>query len=326
MARIARVDAAGAAYHVMVRGIERRQIFLGEEDRRDFVARLERLLPEEGWRCFAWVLMPNHVHLVLQGSWGGLSRLMARLGTGYALGFNRRHQRSGYLFQNRFKSRVVEDDADLMGLVVYAHRNPLVAGIVASAAELERFPWCGHGALVGSTPPRCFEAVRACLSLFGEDPALARRRLRAWTEGSEPERELGQSTSLERFSRPGAAASDEQQQETAACRPAGPPWHRRSGPDAQQDLERLFVTISEHFQISVCELRSRWGSRQAAQARAIAIHLAVDELGLQGRTVAAAFDLTPGAVSHARRRGRSAALGLNRSELLAHLHPNPTKD
>ena len=105
MARIARIDAAGAAHHVMVRGIERRQIFLDGEDRRDFVARLERLLPEEGWSGFAWVLMPNHVHLVLQGCAGGLSRLMARLDTGYAVSFNRRHQRSGYVFQNRFKSR-----------------------------------------------------------------------------------------------------------------------------------------------------------------------------------------------------------------------------
>jgi REP element-mobilizing transposase RayT len=309
----------------MIRGIERRQIFLGEEDRRDFVARLERLLPEEGWRSFAWALMPNHVHLVVQGCAGGLSRLMARLNTGYALGFNRRHQRSGYLFQNRFKSRVVEDDADLMGLVIYAHRNPLVAGIVASTAELERFPWCGHGALVGSAPPRCFEAVRACLSLFAEDPVLARRRVRARTAGSEPARDRGPISSLERFSRPSAAASDAQQQETGACRPADLPLRRRSGPDAQQDFERLIVTVAERLQISLRELRSPWGSRQAAQARAIAIHLAIDELGLQGRTVAAALDLTPAAVSQARRRGRSTALEASRSELLAHLRSNQKK-
>jgi REP element-mobilizing transposase RayT len=181
----------------MVRGIERRRIFLGEEDRRDFVARLERVLPEEGWRSFAWALMPNHVHLVLQGSAGGLSRLMARLNTGYAKGFNRRHRRSGYLFQNRFKSRAIEDDADLMNLVIYAHRNPLVAGIVASAAELERFPWCGHGALVGSAPPRGFEAVRACLSLFADDPVVARSRVRAQTEGPEPESNLEAIASVE---------------------------------------------------------------------------------------------------------------------------------
>jgi len=325
VARIARVDAAGAAHHVMVRGIERRQIFLGDEDRRGFVARLERLLPEEGWRSFAWVLMPNHVHLVLQGCAGGLSRLMARLNTGYAVSFNRRHQRSGYVFQNRFKSRVVEHDADLMGLVIYIHRNPLVAGIVTSTAELERFPWCGHGALVGSAPPRRFEAVRACLSLFADDPALARRRVRARTEGSEAESNWEAGASVETVPGPGAAPSAIRQRDKDARRPAVLPRRRRSGPDAQRDLERLIAAVSEHFRVSLPQLRSPWGSRQAARARAIAIYLAVDELGLQGRTIAAALNLTPAAVSQACRRGQSAAVELDRSGLLAHLRPNQTK-
>jgi REP element-mobilizing transposase RayT len=325
VARTARVDAAEAAHHVMIKGIERREIFLGDEDRRDFVARLERLLPEEGWRCFAWALMPNHVHLVLQSSCGGLSRLMARLDTGYALGFNRRHQRSGYLFQNRFKSRVVEDDADLMGLVIYAHRNPLVAGIVASTTELERFPWCGHGALVGSAPPRRFEAVRACLSLFAEDTALARRRVRAWMEGGEPESDRRAITSLETSSGGGAVTLDEPQQRTRRRPPADPPQRRRSGSDAQQDLEQLLGMLSEHFQIPLHALRSRWGSRQAAEARAIAIYLAIDQLNLQGRTVAAALNLSPAAVSQARRRGRSALLQTNRSDLLSQLRPRPAR-
>jgi REP element-mobilizing transposase RayT len=309
----------------MIRGIERRPIFISEKDRRDFVTRLERLLPEEGWRCFAWALMPNHVHLVMQGSCGRLSRLMARLGTGYALGFNRRHRRSGYLFQNRFKSRLVEDDADLMRLVVYTHRNPLTAGIVASAAELQRFPWCGHGALVGSRPPRLFEAVRACLSLFADDPELARRHVRAWTEAGQPERDRGDSSSLETIPGPDAMAPGERHRETRAPRPADPPRRRRSRPDALQDLEQLLVTLSEHFQIPLCELRSKWGSRRAAQARAIAIHLAIDELGLQGQTVAAALNLSPAAVSQARRRGRSALLEADRSQPPAQLLSPRTK-
>ena len=103
MARVARVVGGGVAQHVMVRGIERRRIFRDDLDRRDFVARLDRILPEEGWSCFAWALMPNHVHMVMQGSGRNLSRVMARLGTGYARGFNARHGRSGHLFQNRFK-------------------------------------------------------------------------------------------------------------------------------------------------------------------------------------------------------------------------------
>ncbi len=175
MARAPRLDAPGAAHHVMVRGIEGRRIFLGDDDRRDFVKRLDRLLPAEQWRCFAWALLPNHVHLVLQGARGGLSRLMARLNTGYARSFNLRHARTGYLFQNRFKSRLLEDEQDLMGLVLYVHRNPLGAGLVDSIEALERDPWCGHGALVGIRPPRLFESVTAALALFADRTEEARR-------------------------------------------------------------------------------------------------------------------------------------------------------
>ncbi|MBW1688614.1 MAG: transposase, partial [Deltaproteobacteria bacterium] len=125
MPRGPRIDAAGAAQHVIVRGIEGRRIFRDDADREDFVERLERLLPELGFLCYAWAFVPNHAHLVLQTGPVPLSRLMARLLTGYARRFNERHERSGHLFQNRFRSRVIEDDSDLLGVVLYVHRNPL---------------------------------------------------------------------------------------------------------------------------------------------------------------------------------------------------------
>ena len=149
MPRGPRVDAAGAVHHVMLRGIERRQIFLDARDHEDFLRRLDHLIPELGFRCFAWVLMPNHVHLALQTGPVPLPRLMARLGTGYAGYFNRRHDRVGHLFQNRYKSRLVADERDLLGVVLYVHRNPLRAGLVASMEALGRLDWCGHGALSG---------------------------------------------------------------------------------------------------------------------------------------------------------------------------------
>jgi REP element-mobilizing transposase RayT len=149
MARRPRDDAPGAAHHVMLRGIERSPIFLDDADREDFLRRLARLITELGFLCFAWVLMPNHVHLVIRSGPVRISRLMARLGTGYARYFNERHERVGHLFQNRFRSRRAIDDADLMGLVLYVTRNPLEAGLVADPLELERFPWCALGALMG---------------------------------------------------------------------------------------------------------------------------------------------------------------------------------
>lgn len=178
MPRGPRIDAPGAAHHVIVRGIERRRIFEDERDYREFCRRLDLLIPDLGFHCFGWVLMPNHVHLALRTGAVPLSRLMARLGTGYASYFNRRHGRVGHLVQNRFKSRLVWDDSDLLGLVLYIHRNPLRARLVPDTDALERFAWSGHGALAGKRPARPFEATNATLRLLAEEPGQARRRLR----------------------------------------------------------------------------------------------------------------------------------------------------
>ncbi len=95
MPRTARRDWPGAFHHVWSRGIERRSIFVDDVDRRFFVDQLERLVLECGIHCYAWVLMPNHLHLALQVGLGRLSEFMARLGTLYAVYFNRRHHRVG---------------------------------------------------------------------------------------------------------------------------------------------------------------------------------------------------------------------------------------
>ena len=180
MPRGPRDDAPGVAHHVMVRGIERRSLFADDADRSELLRRLSILVPELGFRCFAWALMPNHFHLVVRSGPVRVSRLMARLGTGYARYFNRRHDRVGHLLQNRFRSRRVVDDADLIGLVVYVSRNPLEGGLVMDPGALERFRWCSAGALMGWRRPHPFEAVAETLALFDDDRARARVRLRAW--------------------------------------------------------------------------------------------------------------------------------------------------
>lgn len=103
MPRQSRLDIPGLLQHVIVRGIERTDIFLDDEDRSRFIARFGKLLVETGTDCFAWALIPNHYHLLLRCNRLELSRFTRRLLTGYAVTFNRRHARSGHLFQNRYK-------------------------------------------------------------------------------------------------------------------------------------------------------------------------------------------------------------------------------
>ena len=149
----------GCLHHVMVRGIERTTLFRDDRDRADFVARLAALVGEAGLTVYAWALLPNHAHLLVRTGRRPLPRVMRALLTGYAGAFNRRHHRVGHLFQNRYKSIVVEAEPYLLELVRYLHLNPLRAQAVPSLPALDRFPWTGTvpcsepSRARGKTPP-----------------------------------------------------------------------------------------------------------------------------------------------------------------------------
>jgi len=107
MPRQARLDAPpGTLHHVIIRGIERKEIVKADHDRQNFVYRMVTIALETGTLIYAWTLMTNHAHLFffLRSSSSGISRYMRRLLSGYAISYNRRHRRHGHLFQNRYKS------------------------------------------------------------------------------------------------------------------------------------------------------------------------------------------------------------------------------
>ena len=182
MPRSARLDIPNLLQHVIVRGIERRDIFLNDDDRQDFVQRYQTLLEEKDVECFAWSLMSNHFHLLLRPTRTPLSTFMRRLLTGYAVTFNLRHNRSGHLFQNRYKSLVCDEDSYLLELVRYIHLNPLRAGMVADLNDLDRFPWSGHSVLLGKCSLQG-QAVDEVLRYFGKSVSSARRSYKAFIAG-----------------------------------------------------------------------------------------------------------------------------------------------
>jgi REP element-mobilizing transposase RayT len=176
MPRLARLDIAGLLQHVIVRGIERRDIFNDDHDRQLFFDRFAKLLSETGVRCYAWALLSNHFHLLLMPTSTALSSFMRRLLTGYAVSFNRHNNRSGYLFQNRYKSIVCEEEAYLLELVRYIHLNPLRAGMVKNLEELDQYPWGGHAVLLGN---RIFagQETEAVLDRFGQKLGTSRKAI-----------------------------------------------------------------------------------------------------------------------------------------------------
>ncbi len=167
MPRLARLDAPGVLHHVMGRGIEKRKIFLNDEDREDFISRLADLAGTQAMKIYAWALLPNHFHLLCKTQNRPLASSMRKLLTGYVVNFNRRHKRQGHLFQNRYKSIVCQEENYLRELVRYIHLNLLRAGLVKDLQELNRSPWSGHSVLNGKTK-REWQDVGYVLSFFGE--------------------------------------------------------------------------------------------------------------------------------------------------------------
>ena len=149
MPRQARLDAPGILQHVMIRGIDKQRVVNDEKDRHNFISRMGELALETGTRMYAWALMSNHIHILLRTGSMGLPKYMRRLLTGYAITYNHRHARHGYLFQDRYKSIVCDEDAYFLELVRYIHLNPLRAKLVKDVAELDRYPWCGHSVVMG---------------------------------------------------------------------------------------------------------------------------------------------------------------------------------
>src|SRR5210317_23692 len=165
MPRQARIDAPGALHHIIIRGIERKAIFKDNADRTNFLKRLSRIVLETETVCYAWVLMTNHVHLLLKTGLAPIATVMRRLLTGYAVSFNRRHRRHGQLFQNRYKSIICQEDIYLKELVRYIHLNPLRAGIVKNISELNKYTYNGHGVLLGNKK-RAWQDTQYFLGFF----------------------------------------------------------------------------------------------------------------------------------------------------------------
>ena len=166
MPRQARLDIPGALHHIMVRGIDKTNIFRDNEDKARFLERLGLTVSEGKCTVYAWVLMDNHVHILFKSGKQGISAVMRKLLTWYAQYFNRKHRRTGHLFENRYKSILCDQDNYLLALIRYIHLNPIRANIVTTVEQLDSYPWSGHRTLIGKAKHPWMD-VDYALSEFG---------------------------------------------------------------------------------------------------------------------------------------------------------------
>ncbi len=140
MGRVARQKSETGIYHVMMRGIDKRNIFLDEEEYSAFLKYLKRAQERTGCTIYAFCLMTNHVHLLLKTE-GMIGDVIKRVAVGYAQYHNIKNGRTGHLFQNRFKSEVVETNEYFLTVLRYIHQNPIKAGLVQ---EMKHYKWSSY--------------------------------------------------------------------------------------------------------------------------------------------------------------------------------------
>ncbi len=327
MPRKARIDAPGALHHIIIRGIERKAIFKDNADRANFIERLGRIISETETRCYAWVLMTNHVHLLLKTGRSPIATVMRRLLTGYAVSFNRRHRRHGQLFQNRYKSFLCEEDVYLKELVRYIHLNPLRAKIVKDLKALKKYRWCGHCALMGKVEAG-FQDTVYVLRLFGQSTRQARRAYGSFVskgvkQGRRPDlvgggllRSVGGWAELKGFRDIGVRIKgDERLLGTSD-------FVERVLKQADEQLEekyRLQVSVislqafiekvAQFYKIDPENLKSASKERPVTKARRVLCYIAVRKLGYKCSDVSKIVGISAGTVS------KAAGLGSKLSQI-----------
>ncbi|RPH52078.1 MAG: transposase [Desulfobacteraceae bacterium] len=314
MPRLGRLDAPGVLHHVMGRGIEKRKIFLGDEDRNDFIDRLSALVQKGAIEIYAWVLMPNHFHILCKSKNLPLASSMRKLLTGYVVNYNKRHRRYGHLFQNRYKSIVCQEDAYLKELVRYIHLNLLRAGLVNDLKELDRNPWSGHSALVGKIK-REWQNTEYVLSYFGGTRNAKKNYSQYINEGIDQGRRAelvggglirsmgGWSAVLASRRRGGREIADQRilgdgdfvKTVISGLDDLVKKNLRLSG--QRIDIKALAEKISERYNISIGELLSGSRRREVVKARCAISLIGVRELGYSGADVARYLGVTNSCVT-----------------------------
>lgn len=166
MPRNARQISGTGIYHIIVRGINRQTIFFEDDDYQKYIDTIRRFIANGDANVLGYCLMSNHLHLLIQDNNIAISKIMKQIGTSYAYWYNCKYERSGHVFQDRFKSENIEDDSYLITVIRYIHQNPVKAGIVTKA---ENYIWSSCRVYYGEKEyPPGLTQTSLILGMFGE--------------------------------------------------------------------------------------------------------------------------------------------------------------
>ena len=271
MARRPRVFAPGLLYHVVARGNQRQPTFLTDLDYQAYLVRLATYRTRYGVTLYAYCLMPNHVHLLLQTSEPPLSKFMQGVQQSYTQRFNRVYGKVGHLFQSRYKAIVCDRDEYLAALVRYIHLNPVRARLVD---DPDGYPYSGHRAYLRGDGARLVDPGPV-LHMLGGRAAYRRFVLAGIDAGhearyypTEGQPFLGARRLAERMGQPAAQGA---------------------GALPRRPLDVVLTELAGRFAVDPATLRSPDRSRSVSRARAAVSFVLVRRLGYRGADVAAAL-------------------------------------
>ncbi len=186
MPRYSREKSETGIYHIMVRGVDRMSIFREEEDYHRYLETLLRFKKTDNYEMYAYCLMSNHVHLLIKEVGDTIHRFMKRLGVSYVSYFNKKYNRVGHLFQDRYKSESIQSEQYLLCCSRYIHNNPIVAGLVKHP---EDYIWSSFSSyLDGDNHPLLNPDF--ILHHFSQDRVEAILRLKEFTKSSNQDKFL----------------------------------------------------------------------------------------------------------------------------------------
>jgi putative transposase len=284
MARKPRISFPGALHHIIVRGNHKEKVFLYDNDRNKFVELFREYHDRYLFKCYAYVLMPNHIHLLLEEGDTPLSKVMQGINQSYTQYFNTKYKKVGHLFQGRYKTILCDKDRYLIILVRYIHLNPVHAKLVSHPKD---FKWSSHNAyLCGEN--ESFIETEFVLSLFSLKKKQAINRYERFIHD-------GMEGQIEPNFEIGSFLGDEEFVEKHIPKCTHPETESKTGPT----LKQIAYFVADHFNISEQFLHIKSREKKLFEIRCLIGYLACKYANINQKEIAEYFNRSTSTTCHA---------------------------
>jgi putative transposase len=285
MARKPRIEYEGAFYHVITRGNQRQRVFKGDDDFQKYVNFLAFYKERYKYSLYAYVLMSNHVHLLIETRTIPLSKILQGINQSYTMYFNRKNKTVGHLFQGRYKAILCDKDAYLLSLIKYIHLNPVRAKIAKAAGE---YRWSSHRSYDKEKNNDLVDTGQV-LRMFSEDKSQARKLYRAYIDdGIEVKKEDIYKTISQRIL--GEEKFVDKVMEKIDERFENTRKHH------EYSLKEIVATMGKMRGITLKQLRGKSKNREILTVRKLA-SLAAREFGYKGKEIALYLQKDPSVIT-----------------------------